>query len=106
MVDGVELNTDDNVRIEYSAPFNLHEDTAGPNTLMLARVAEVPLDAVEGRDGLVALVRAYAARDLALRRGFAEFRAVEELRPGDREVQILRRAYEARAKARRGKVTR
>ena len=63
---GAPFNTDDNMRIEYSAPLNLHRETAESNFLALlesGKVREtVPLDAVEGLSGRIALARAYGRR--------------------------------------------
>ena len=65
---GVERNTDDNMRVEYSAPLNLYTWTGDENVLMLeASVGKVPLvpyDATEGVDGLLKLAESYAEIDL------------------------------------------
>jgi len=58
--DGAELNTDDNMRIEYSAPLNLHRATQADNADLLAGHARIPLEVL--RDPvfeLVDLARAY-----------------------------------------------
>ncbi|MEC8425386.1 MAG: hypothetical protein VX000_16490, partial [Myxococcota bacterium] len=61
------LNTDDNMRIEYSAPLHLHEDTADGNFLALLEESDarrtVPLHTVEGVEGRLDLAEAYARRD-------------------------------------------
>jgi hypothetical protein len=36
----VGLNTDDNVRIEFSAPLHLHYDTSGANEEMVLKFAK------------------------------------------------------------------
>lgn len=62
----VEANTDDNMRIEYSAPLHLHEDTADSNFLALLGPKDMrrpPLEAVTGVDGLLRLAHAYARRE-------------------------------------------
>ncbi len=60
------LNTDDNMRIEYSAPLHLHEDTAQRNFFVLLDGTEargqVPTEMVEGVEGRIDLSRAYARR--------------------------------------------
>lgn len=59
----VEANTDDNMRIEYSAPLHLHEDTADANFLALLGPKDMrrpPMEAVHGLDGLLRLAHAYA----------------------------------------------
>lgn len=60
------LNTDDNMRIEYSAPLHLHEDTADKNFLSLLEESDarrtVPLHTVEGVEGRIDLAEAYARR--------------------------------------------
>ncbi|MFB3103891.1 MAG: hypothetical protein ACE1ZA_03095, partial [Pseudomonadales bacterium] len=43
----IQRNTDDNMRIEYSAPLYLNKDTAVANTLLLRSASKVPFDAVE-----------------------------------------------------------
>ncbi|MCK6504878.1 fused MFS/spermidine synthase [Myxococcota bacterium] len=62
----VPANTDDNMRIEYSAPLHLHEETAEENFQALLGPKEErrpPLDAVQGVEGLKELARAYARRE-------------------------------------------
>ena len=60
------VNSDDNMRIEYSAPLHLHEDTASENFASLLRGkekrGEVPIDMVTGVEGRIDLARAYARR--------------------------------------------
>jgi hypothetical protein len=46
----VGLNTDDNVRIEFSAPLFLHYDTSGANEEMVQRYAKDPAE-LEGLRG-------------------------------------------------------
>lgn len=61
----VEPNTDDNMRIEYSAPLHLHTDTADANFLALLGPKDMrrpPLEAVQGQEGLVRLAHAYVRR--------------------------------------------
>ncbi len=61
------LNTDDNMRIEYSAPRHLHEETADENFVKLldgsdARNA-VPLQFIKDVPGMMDLAEAYTRRD-------------------------------------------
>ncbi len=42
MTRGTRLNTDDNMRIEYAAPLNLHRSTSAANVEMLLSHAQVP----------------------------------------------------------------
>jgi spermidine synthase len=56
---GIELNTDDNMRIEYSAPLHLYERTVAENRELLMRAADIPFDAVDEPGSLVALAAEY-----------------------------------------------
>lgn len=94
----VELNTDDNMRIEYSAPLHLYESTQLANECMLAPLAEVPFDAVEGKESLLALAKAYARHDPDGRRGVETLRSAEDSNPNDAEVQAWIEAFEKNAK--------
>ncbi len=61
---GAELNTDDNMRIEYRAPLNLHVDTKTENVRLLYRNSWLPVELfVDDLHFLVDLARAYAERD-------------------------------------------
>ena len=64
MSEGADINTDDNMRIEYSAPLYLHEETTEDNFAMLLKHREVPFEAI-GRDGeqLASLARVYRRRE-------------------------------------------
>jgi spermidine synthase len=59
----IERNTDDNMRIEYAAPLALHAATLEENGALLEGAAVAAVDAVSGKEGLLALARAYAQRD-------------------------------------------
>jgi spermidine synthase len=65
---GIERNTDDNMRVEYSAPLNLYTWTGDENVLMLeesvGKVPLVPYGATTGVDGLLELAKSYAEIDL------------------------------------------
>ncbi len=67
MTQGIPLNTDDNLLVEYSAPKNLHRTTSAENMLMLLPVARVPVESVPTVAGLVRLADAYAERDDVIR---------------------------------------
>ncbi len=70
LVAGASRNTDDNARVEFSAPKAMYEDTSDPTLAYIERFAVSPLDHVtpapvtpEDRDRLrVQLVRAWLAR--------------------------------------------
>jgi len=87
-VEGAELNTDDNMRIEYSAPRHLHEDTADENFAKLLKGAEVrdtvPLETVKDVPGMIDLAEAYTRRDDYLK-ALLVLKAAAELEP-DNEV--------------------
>lgn len=70
------LNTDDNMRIEYSAPLKLFEDTIGINIDMLEGYAKALPGLVNDVDGLLVLASTYAEHDPRWRR------AVEALQYG------------------------
>jgi len=61
------INTDDNMRIEYSAPLNLHRDTSEDNMLLMMDTWQtrkyIPFEAVEGVEGMIALAQAYARKE-------------------------------------------
>ena len=69
MAGNVELNTDDNMRIEYSAPMHLHVDTQDENFQLLIESASVPYDAFPKDDplALADLARVYQQRDDVVR---------------------------------------
>jgi spermidine synthase len=77
----VERNTDDNMRVEYSAPLNLYTWTGDENVLMLeesvGKVPLVPYEATEGVDGLLELAKSYAEIDLYVQALMCLKRAVE-----------------------------
>jgi spermidine synthase len=68
MSDGWPRNTDDNMRIEYRAPMNLHRPTHEENFKLLIKHASVPLKQMGPDPLLVAdLARTYQARDETVR---------------------------------------
>lgn len=66
-----EINTDDNMRIEYSAPRHLYDDTSEENFLKLLHPKMVgptlPLEALRTHKDFIELARAYARREDWLR---------------------------------------
>ncbi len=65
---GVVRNTDDNMRVEYSAPLHLYTWTGDENVLMLeqsvGKVPLVPFDATETADELIELAKSYEKLEL------------------------------------------
>jgi spermidine synthase len=96
---GIELNTDDNMRIEYSAPLHLHTSTSDANTAMLETVSEVPSGAVRGPEELAFLARAYETNDTSWRRALAAAREAASLRPEDPVLVKLYQTLRAQAGA-------
>ena len=78
MAGAAPLNTDDNMRIEYSAPLNLYRDTRTENFTMLMAHARVPAEAL-GSDATLwrRLAQIYQQRRDAARYTEALKRAVE-----------------------------
>jgi len=93
----VARNTDDNMRVEYSAPLHVHEDTEDANVVMMEGAAEIPLDAIEGRMSLMALARAYARWDDTWRRTLVTMEEAKARYPDDPEVDLLHRAFRRQA---------
>jgi len=93
MTGNVELNTDDNMLIEHSAPLHLHENTYDLNNEMLESAAEIPLQAVNGKDGALALAESYAYRDVSWRRVLDIMKVVVNENPDDHIVRDLYNTY-------------
>jgi len=93
LTEGVPLNTDDNVLVEYSAPKNLHRETSGENFLMLLPVAQAPLADVPDAAGLVRLARSYHWRE-DLIRALSALKEAERREPGLPEVGALYAQYQ------------
>ena len=90
LTEGAEMNTDDNLRIEFSAPHFLHESTASENLLLLLREAVIPeLEAVS--DSL-ALAEAYGRKE-DWSRGMVVLGRVLKAEPGQAEAADLFRKY-------------
>ena len=68
LAQGVKRNTDDNMRVEYSAPLNLYTWTGDENILMLDKAVGktplVPYETTVGADGLLELARSYGELEL------------------------------------------
>ncbi len=97
MTNGVPLNTDDNLLVEYSAPKNLHRTTSGENMLMLLPVAHVPLASVPSVDGLIRLADAYASREDVVR-ALITLKAAEAREPGRADVAAHFQKYQHQLK--------
>jgi spermidine synthase len=82
-----ERNTDDNMRIEYSAPLALHAGTEAENMELLLTAAVPAVNAVSTKAGIVALARAYARADPVGRR--ALFTAEEALARFPDDVSVM-----------------
>jgi hypothetical protein len=93
MTEGVPLNTDDNLLVEFSAPKNLHRETSGENFLMLLPNAQVPLDGVPDADGLIRLAQAYDLRG-DVTRALITLKEAERREPGREDTQDLYTAYQ------------
>jgi spermidine synthase len=93
----VEFNTDDNMRIEYSAPLYLHKDTSEANLRNLLHeggaATAVPWSSVSGHEQLLALAEAYGRRS-DWTRGLMVLKRAEELSPGDPRVAELFTSYQ------------
>jgi hypothetical protein len=78
----VELNTDDNMRIEYAAPLALHARTSSANATMLEKAAEIPYEAVR-EERLGKLAHSYARRDFGWNRALQTITRATRLLPED-----------------------
>jgi len=89
---GVERNTDDNMRVEYSSPLNLYTWTGDENVLMLeqsvGKVPLVPYEATEGADGLIALAKSYEELELWVQ-ALMCLKEAEVREPGRADVEAL-----------------
>jgi spermidine synthase len=63
MVGDVAINTDDNMRVEYSAPMNLHQPTSEANVALLLEHARFPPGSVLNATSMAELAQAYIARE-------------------------------------------
>ncbi len=95
--DGVERNTDDNMRVEYSAPLNLYTWTGDENVLMLdesvGKVPLVPYEATSGADGLIALAKSYAELKLYVQALMCLKKAVER-NPDRTDIDAMYSQYQ------------
>ncbi|MSP55373.1 MAG: hypothetical protein EXR69_07210 [Myxococcales bacterium] len=94
MTNGIPLNTDDNLLVEYSAPKNLHRTTSGENMLMLLPVAQVPVRSVHTVAGLIRLADAYHSREDVVRALIA-LKEAERREPGRHDVQAMFAMYQS-----------
>lgn len=105
--DGMGLNTDDNVRIEFSAPRYLHYDTAPRNNQLLEDSASGAFEQAREVLGtpeeevtfLLGLAEAWEKREIWFQAGGAYLAALER-RPGD--VDLTERLGRARSMMDRG----
>lgn len=74
---GAPLNTDDNMRIEYRAPLNLHRDTHDENMRVLSEASALPEEAMRDHRDWVELAHAYERRDDVPRALLAYAKAIE-----------------------------
>ncbi len=75
--EGSPLNTDDNMRIEYNAPLNLHRDTHDENMVFMLRHASLPTAGLEDSDEWGHLAQVYEMREEAGRAMLSYQRAVD-----------------------------
>ncbi len=92
---GIPLNTDDNLLVEYSAPRNLHRETSGDNFALLRRWMRTPTELVVGAEGCAELALAYADRE-DLVRTMVALQVAEEREPGRADIHELRRDAQLR----------
>lgn len=97
MTEGVPLNTDDNLLVEYSAPKNLHRETSSENFLLLLPHAQAPLESVPDAAGLVRLAEAYHWRE-DLVRALIALKEAEAREPGRDDVGHLYATYQRELK--------
>ncbi|MEZ4317964.1 MAG: hypothetical protein R3F61_10690 [Myxococcota bacterium] len=74
--EGSPLNTDDNMRIEYNAPLNLHRDTHDENMIFMLRHAALPKAPFVEADQWNRLAEAYDRREDSARAMVAYQRAM------------------------------
>lgn len=89
LTEGVVLNTDDNMRIEYAAPLNLHASTSGENVSLLLDRALVPAWVTEPA-ALLDLGHRYLDRDDFQRGLEASLRALESTGDADANAAAAR----------------
>lgn len=95
MTRGAVLNTDDNMRIEYRAPLNLHVDTQDKNIPLLAAWTQIPYDQLPTADEMEALAYSYDRLEDHDRSVAAMIAASLRTTPGDPIAQVrLRTAFD------------
>ncbi|MCA9568386.1 MAG: fused MFS/spermidine synthase [Myxococcales bacterium] len=83
---GDPFNTDDNMRIEYNAPLNLHKDTNEQNGRFLRKNVAVPDGSVVGHAAWADLARAFERKGDSSRALLAYAKAVESSPDADSRV--------------------
>ncbi len=89
LTEGVGLNTDDNMRVEYSAPRHLHTETSEDNFLLLLPKSQA-VD-IRGLDDNIALAEAYAGRGEYVRALVCLKRVTDELPDHERATELTRK---------------
>ncbi|MGB0637736.1 MAG: fused MFS/spermidine synthase [Myxococcota bacterium] len=68
VAEGIERNTDDNMRVEYSAPLHLYTWTGDENVLLLeqavGKIPLIPFEATDGASDIMELAMSYAEIEL------------------------------------------
>ncbi len=98
IAEGVERNTDDNMRIEYSAPLHLYTWTGDANVNMLNKAVSgkprVPFEAIDNTPiALIQLAKSYAELELWIQ-GLMCLKKAESIEPGRADVAILYAEYQ------------
>ncbi len=89
-IDGAVLNTDDNMRIEYSAPKHLHDATISDNLSALMRGHHVP--DLESHEDLLSLARAYGNNEDWIR-GMIALQRIRESAEENIQAELLHRYF-------------
>ena len=89
----IDRNTDDNMRVEFSAPRHLYTWTGQDNLTALLESSIVPLFAVDTKEEVLTLARAYADQEQWGKALVAAQRAVE-LDPASAEARQLSARYQ------------
>ncbi len=90
LVGNIELNTDDNMRIEYNAPLHLHTSTADRNFEAMLPHAQVPVDVLGSHQEFRDLAFAYYERDHWARAVLALGYAAQRTPKGSDEWAVYR----------------
>ena len=87
------VNSDDNMRIEYSAPLHLHDSTRKPNNIMLGANLQIPWQALNTPEDYIALGKAYAYYDYVWDRAVELMRKASEIYPDNLVIKDLFQEY-------------